>query len=99
MIVFSRTASITPGKNPSALSFAREIAAYLKSKTGVEFEVSMPVGGNPNRITWSCRYQDLAAYEKVSVTMAADTQYMQLAASGTDNFIAGSFNDSIWRIV
>jgi hypothetical protein len=99
MITFTRTASVAPGKNLSAISFAREIVAYIKNKVGVEFEVLVPVGGNPNRITWSCRYQDLAAYEKATTTMAADMQYMQLALSGTENFIAGSFCDSIWRVV
>jgi hypothetical protein len=31
MVVFTKTASIAPGKTPSALDHAREVAAYVSS--------------------------------------------------------------------
>lgn len=55
MIVFSRTASIAPGKTPSAMAFAKEISAYLKTTCAIELEVPVPIGGNPNQICWSTR--------------------------------------------
>ena len=99
MIVFTRTVSIAPGKNASAMAFAREIAAYLKSASGMELEVLVPIGGNPNRITWTSRYADLAAYDKASSAMMADPKYLQLVSGASDNFIAGSVLDSLWRKV
>jgi len=47
MIHFQRSGSIAPGKTAAALVFAREAAAYIKSKTGLEVTVAMPVGGTP----------------------------------------------------
>jgi hypothetical protein len=52
MINFQRSGSIAPGKTAAALSFAREVTAYIKTKTGYEVKVGMPIGGNPNRICW-----------------------------------------------
>lgn len=50
MLVFSRGAAIAPGKTGSAITSAHEISAYLKTTCGIELEVLMPIGGNPNRI-------------------------------------------------
>jgi hypothetical protein len=50
MIYFHRSASIAPGKALAAMSFAREIAGYIKGTTGLDVEIGMPIGGNPNKI-------------------------------------------------
>ncbi len=99
MIVFTRTASIAPGKTVGAIGFAHQVAAYLKASAGIELEVLMPIGGNPNRITWSGRYPNLAEFEERQLKMAADEKYMHLVASGHDLFISGSVFDSIWRVI
>ena len=99
MIAFSRTAGIAPGKTASAIGFAHEIAAYMKSSYGVDLEVLLPIGGNPQRIAWSTRYKDLAAMEAVSAKLLADTKYLAITGKGSENFMPGSMRDSIWRIV
>ena len=99
MIAFSRTASIAPGKTAAAIGYAHQIAAYIKTTMGTDLEVLMPIGGNPNRITWSARYQNLAEFEERQMKMAADEKYMHLVSSGAPNFIAGSVFDTLWRVV
>ncbi|MFZ4480287.1 MAG: hypothetical protein ACOYNZ_10405 [Rhodoferax sp.] len=99
MIVFTRTVSIAPGKASSAVGYAHQIAAYIKTSVGTELEVLLPIGGNPNRITWSGRYTNLAEFEESQSKMAADERYMHLVASGTDLFMAGSVFDTLWRVV
>jgi hypothetical protein len=61
MVTLYRTVSIASGKTVSALAFARKIAGYVTQKIGVEVHVAVPVGGNPNRIGFSARYENLAA--------------------------------------
>ena len=97
MIAFNRTANIAPGKTASAIGFAHEIAGHLKAGYGVELEILMPIGGNPQRIAWSTRYKDLAALDAVSQKLLGDKQYWELVGKASDLFIAGSMHDSIWR--
>ncbi len=97
MIHWSRTASTVPGKLASAQAFAAEAVAYAKAKHGQDLVVSMPVGGNPNRIRWSTQFSSLAAYETYVEGLRADPGYAALLSKGTDCFIAGSMVDEFWR--
>lgn len=97
MIFWTRTASIAPGKLAAAQAFAAEAVAYLKSHHGQEFIVSIPIGGNPNRIRWSGQLESMAAYEVYSAGLRADPGYAEVLAKGSDLFIAGSINDEFWR--
>lgn len=97
MIAFYRHAAINPGQIGSAVAFAQQIAAYVKDKHGVELSVAMPVAGNPNRIGWSARYENLAAFEAKMTAITSDAHYKELAAKGSQNFIAGTVHDEIWR--
>jgi hypothetical protein len=99
MIAFVRTAGIAPGKTASAIAFAHEIAAYMKSNYGVELEVMLPVGGNPARIAWSARYENLAALETVNAKSLTDKRYWEIVGKNIDLFMPGSLNDAIWRSV
>jgi hypothetical protein len=99
MIAFYRSACIAPGKGGSALTFAREIAAYLKATYGTDVQVGIPIGGNPNRVGWSVRYDSLAALETIQTRLLADVKYMDMVARAADNFMAGSVHDEIWRIL
>ena len=99
MITFYRSASIASGKVTSAHGFAREIAAFIKDKVGVDITLSVPVGGNPNRIAWVARYESMAAMESTMDKLMADPKYMELVGRGAENFIAGSVRDEIWRSV
>ncbi|MEY4736468.1 MAG: hypothetical protein RL302_787 [Pseudomonadota bacterium] len=99
MIVFTRTASIAPGQNLGAMVFAREVAVHIKKTTGVQLEVMVPVGGNPSRVAWTTRHENLGVFEQFQSTVSADMAYLQMVAGGADNFIAGSLEDSIWKLV
>jgi hypothetical protein len=99
MIRFYRGAAIAPGKQASALGFAKEMSSYLKEKHGLVVEVSVPVGGNPNRVGWSTTYDGLGALESAMAKMMADPKYMEMVSKGSDNFLAGSVRDQIWRSV
>lgn len=97
MIAFYRSASIATGKMPSAMAFAKEVSAYVKDKIGVEVSIAVPLGGNPNRIGWSSRYENLGALETGWNKLLADPKYMEMVSKGAENFIAGSVHDEIWR--
>jgi 3-polyprenyl-4-hydroxybenzoate decarboxylase len=99
MIGFYRMASIAPGKLPHALAFAREIAAHIKDKHGVELSIAMPIGGNPFRIGWSTRYESLAVMEEKQGAMMGDPRYVELVVQGAELFIAGSVHDEVWKIL
>ena len=91
MIATTRAASIAPGKSTSALAYIREMAGYMKSTYGVDYEVLIPIGGNPNRVAMSTRHQDLGAFDAVSSKVRSDKQYTQLIEKGSENYIAGPF--------
>jgi hypothetical protein len=99
VIYFQRTASIAAGKAVTAMSFAREVAALIKARTGLEVRVGTPIGGNPNRIAWYVQYESLAALEDTQAKLLADQKYMELIGKSAENFIAGSVHDDIWRLL
>jgi hypothetical protein len=96
MITFVRTASIAPGKNGPAMAFAHDITSYMQKTYDREVEVLRPIGGNPNRIAWTSRYQDLAAFEAFQNKLNGDKAYWELLAKNSDCFLAGSVSDSFW---
>ncbi len=99
MITLHRSASIVPGHIGSAIAFAREVSAAIKAKTGVEVAVALPVAGNPNRIGWTARFEDLAHYGSTMDRLRADPQYAEMLAKGGLNFIPGSVFDELWRAI
>ena len=99
MIAFYRTAAIAPGKLASTMAFAKEVAAYITSKTGSEVAVAMPIGGNPNRVGWSTRHESLADFDAMMTSLMTDPVYVEMLAKAADNFIPGSVRDEIWRTV
>ncbi len=99
MITFYRIAGIAPGKTAAAMGFAHEMAGYMKLNYGVELEVMMPVGGNPQRLGWAARYADLAALDAVAAKLLGDKRYWEVVGKASDCFVAGSMQDSIWRTV
>lgn len=99
MIAFTRTAAIAPGKQVSAMVFAKEVAAYIKDVTGITLDIMVPIGGNPNRVSWSAKHESLGSYEKFSSQLSADPKYLQIVVNGADNFMAGSVEDAIWKLL
>ncbi len=99
MITFFRSAIIAPGKTPKAIEFAKQIAAYVKKSTGVDLNVGVPIGGNPNRIGWSARYESLADWELQMQKLTSAPKYWDLINKNADIFVAGSVHDEIWRTI
>ena len=99
MITLHRCASIFPGKLTNALALAKQVAAYVKDVTGIDVSVAMPVGGNPMRIGWAARYENLGAFEAAMGKLMADPTYLEMVAKAGESFIAGSTHDQIWRTI
>jgi hypothetical protein len=97
MITFTRTAAIAPGKAAAAAAFAQKVVDFYTSNYDIRVDVLRPIGGNPNRIAWRVRYDDLAALEANQLRSQADAKYMELIGTGADLFIAGSVHDELWR--
>lgn len=97
MIAFVRVVCVRPGKQGTAMAFAKEISAFLKSSYHLDTEVLRPVGGNPQRIAWSARYPDMASMETLNSKMLADPNYWELVNSAAECFIAGTTRDAIWQ--
>lgn len=99
MITFVRTVSIAPGKFAEIMAFSRQVVKHVKEKVGVEITLTMPIGGNPNRIAYVSTYPTLAEFEALSTKMMADADYQKLVAANAANVIAGSVHDELWRSV
>jgi len=96
MIFFVLTISIAPGKNADAIAFAHKATQYTKDKFKRDTQISIPIGGNPNRIAFSSRYADLAEFESVATQMMADGDYQKLVAGNAANIIPGTTHDEVW---
>ncbi|MGA2707720.1 MAG: hypothetical protein ACLQJ0_19695 [Steroidobacteraceae bacterium] len=99
MVYFSRTASIAPGKASEAIAFGHLIAKYIKETYGTILEVLVPIGGDPNRISWHTRYDSLADWEAVTANLMTDKLYVEMVAKQSNTFLAGSVRDDLWRTV
>lgn len=97
MITGMRTASIAPGKTGDALAFSQQILGHLNEKHGATAELLMPVGGNPSRLGWLSRYENLAQYDAFGTKLLADKVFWELTANNGRTFLAGSLHDQIWR--
>jgi hypothetical protein len=99
MIRFYRSATIAPGKMTGAMTFAREVAKYVKDHTGVDVYIGMPIGGNPHRIGWSAQYPTLAAYDEMATKLLADGKYQEMVSMAANNFVADTTRDELWRVL
>jgi hypothetical protein len=99
MILFARTASIAPGKNAEAMTFAQEICGYVKEVVGVDVALYTPIGGNPLRIGWLADYDNLQALDDAFEKLAGDSGYNDRIQEAGSLFIAGSLEDTIWKSV
>ena len=97
MITFNRIAAIQAGKAGPAMAWAHEICAYLKDGYGMSVDMAVPVGGNPSRIAWTVRYDNMAAMETAQDRMLMDARYQQIVARGGDFLISGATRDSLWK--
>jgi hypothetical protein len=59
----------------------------------------MPIGGNPNRISWHARYDSLAQWEAHTADLLTDKVYVELVSKQSNTFVPGSVHDELWRTV
>ena len=99
MITFVRTAEITPGKRADVMAFNQEAVKLFKDKFGADVHVSVPIGGNPNRMAWTVSYSSLAEFEATVAKINADADYQKLLAANVAIILPGSVHDELWRSV
>ena len=99
MITMIRSAAIAPGKTGDAITFAHTIAIHIQDKYGVKLTISMPIGGNPNRISWMATYQSLADWETLGAKLMTDADYAAAVAANSATFIPGTVYDDLWRSI
>ncbi len=98
MIRWVRTAQIGPGKQADAMAFAKDICAYVESKTGTKVNFFVQHGGMFGRVCWQADHDSLGAYEEQFGRLQSDEGFGQkVAKAGADGlFIAGQGRDSLW---
>jgi hypothetical protein len=95
-MLFVRSATIAPGRFAEAMSFAREMASYVKSKAGVDVKVFTQLGGIAGRIAWQAEFKGLAAYEQFLTQFVPDPGYQEITKKAGPLFVAGETRDSLW---
>jgi len=97
MITAVRTAQSAPGKVSHAAEFVKEVAAYLKSKHGIDTTVKTQIGGPVGRICMISNYQNLAEYEKAWAKIHADAEFHKLTHKASGILNPGHTHDTLWR--
>jgi hypothetical protein len=95
-MLFVRSATIAPGHFAEAMSFARDIASYVKSKAGVDVKVFTQLGGITGRIAWQAEFKSLAAYEQFLTQFVPDPGYQEITKKAGQLLVAGETRDSLW---
>ena len=91
--------SATPSKLGEFLAFAKEVAAFVKSKHGTEVIVLQQDGGPIGSVRFVLQYQDYAAYEDKSTKLNADPEYHKHLAKLPGMVIPGTGHDSLWHSI
>jgi hypothetical protein len=98
-IYFSRAASIAPGKLAEAMAFAQDMVKLAKGINGVELILLVPLGGNPNRVAWVSRYDDLADFDAKRKKIMSHPEYLAALPKAAQLFTGGSVHDELWESV
>jgi hypothetical protein len=99
MIVMTRTAQAAPGKLGEFLVFAKEVAAFIKSKHGTEVVLLQQDGGPIGSFRFVVRYENYAAYEDKGGKLMADPEYHKLLAKLPGIVIPGTGHDALWHSI
>ena len=97
MILVQRSVSVAPGMLSAAMAFAIEISTQVKTTTGIDLKIAVPVGGNAARMAWIANYENLAQYEAVGLKLLADQKYLELIKKAAGLFVPNTLHDEIWR--
>ena len=99
MITWIRSAAIAPGKVPEAFAFVKKASDLIERKHAISIVVSRPLAGNPTRIFWHARHDDLQAYERDHRTINTDGEFLQMLGEASHCFIAGTTHDEILQTI
>lgn len=99
MFTYIRTNSMAPGKWAQAMTFAHDVARHMNALLGVDVEVSVPIGGDPNQVAWTVRYESLAAMQAASDKLMSDAKYREMMVRAADCFMPAAGRDALWRRV
>jgi hypothetical protein len=97
-----RTGRIRDNKFLEAISWGKEVSAYVEKKTGGhKIQMWVDTAGEIGTVRWTMDLPDLATVEKIQTALLTDQTYWQmLAKSAKDGlFIDGSAHDVIYREV
>ena len=97
MILVQRSVSVAPGMLSAAMAFASDISTQVKTTTGIDLKIAVPVGGNAARMAWIANYENLAQYEAVGLKLLADQKYLELIKKAAGIFVPNTLHDEIWR--
>ncbi|MBR1215613.1 hypothetical protein [Bradyrhizobium sp. JYMT SZCCT0180] len=97
MILVQRSVSVAPGMLSAAMAFAKEISIQVKTTTGIDLKIAVPIGGNAARMAWIANYENLAQYEAMGLKLLADQKYLELIKKAADLFVPNTLHDEIWR--
>jgi hypothetical protein len=99
MITAARSAQAMPGKLGEAIALLKEIAAFVKSKHGLEVQIKVQIAGPVGRLSWISNFDSLADYEATSNKILADKEYHALVGKAAGAFIPGHTHETLWRTV
>jgi hypothetical protein len=98
MIYVIRNGIVINGKMLPALAWSREIAAYSKQVTGVDWHVMVQVGGNMGKINFQSQFESLAAFEAWSAKVNVDPKWAEFFVKAADLF-AEAAREEIFRTI
>lgn len=98
MIRFVRTVHIQPGRLRPVMRGLLAIAQHVKATHGIDVQVAMPIGGNPNRISTMTKLRDMAAVETTLATLMADEVYTRLVEEIAPHLTSDGTHDEVWKV-
>jgi Family of unknown function (DUF6039) len=96
MYRFQRTAQARSGKGAEAIQWAKKISEYLNKKFApLSNQAYTEVFGDYFKVHWYTDFEDLAAYEKITVQLLTDQEYWAMLNEGAALFIEGATRDTL----
>lgn len=99
---FMRTGKIAGSKFMEAISWGKEVAAYVEKKHGTpKIHTWVESVGEINTIRWTMDCPDFATIEKAQLSLLGDQDYWKMIAKAVSAglFIDGQTHDTIYREV
>lgn len=95
MITVARSAQAANGKFAEAIAMAQEVVTYLSKTHGADITAHRQIGGNPFKIVWVNRFENMTAYETFTGAIMSDPKYHEILANAGDLFTESSLSDTM----